>query len=272
MRTNERNDLPGRRLAGKTALITGTAGGQGRAAAVLFAAHGARVVGCDIDEAGALETVQMVRAAGGTMDSQQPVDLSDRKQVDAWIAWAARTCDGFDILYNNASAPKMNPFAALTPDEWSFTMRNELDIVFHACQAAWPYLRERRGNIINTASAMALVTRGEGYSAHVAAKAGVIALTRQLAYEGGPLGIRVNALSPGLVESPITLRWLRDPAKRQRAGKVVPAGTAREARRRGLRGALPRFGRSFVGDGQQFRDRRRHEHDLGTVLPSALST
>lgn len=224
MRENEQN-VPGRRLAGKTALITGTAGGQGRAAAMLFTAHGARVVGCDIDVAGARETVELVRAAGGTMDSQQPVDLSERAQVEAWIAWAAQTCGGgFDVLYNNASAPKMNPFAQLTPDEWAFTLRNELDIVFHACQAAWPYLRERRGNIINTASAMALVTRGEGYAAHVAAKAGVLALTRQLAYEGGPLGIRVNALSTGLVESPITLRWLHDPAKRREREKWYPLG------------------------------------------------
>jgi meso-butanediol dehydrogenase / (S,S)-butanediol dehydrogenase / diacetyl reductase len=214
----------GNRLAGKTALITGTAGGQGRAAAVLFAAHGARVVGCDLDAAGAGATVRLVREAGGLMDSQAPVDLSDRAQVEAWIAWAANLCDGFDILYNNASAPKMNPFAKLTPDEWSFTMRNELDIVYHACQVAWPYLLARRGNIINTASAMALVTRGEGYGAHVAAKAGVIALTRQLAYEGGPLGIRVNALSPGLVETPITMRWLHDPAKRHEREKWYPIG------------------------------------------------
>jgi NAD(P)-dependent dehydrogenase (short-subunit alcohol dehydrogenase family) len=217
----QRNDL---RLAGKTALITGTAGGQGRAAAVLFAAQGAVVVGCDLDEAGARETVSLVREAGGTMHSQQPVDLSDRAQVEAWIAWAAETCGGFDILYNNASTPKMNPFPKLTPGEWSFTLRNELDLVYHACQAAWPHLLARRGNIINTASAMALVTRGEGYSAHVAAKAGVIALTRQLAYEGGPHGIRVNALSPGLVETPITMRWLHDPAKRLEREKWYPIG------------------------------------------------
>jgi meso-butanediol dehydrogenase/(S,S)-butanediol dehydrogenase/diacetyl reductase len=212
------------RLAGKTALITGTAGGQGRAAALLFASEGALVAGCDLDEAGALETVRLVSAAGGRMHSRQPVDLSDRAQVEAWIAWAAQTCDGFDVLYNNASTPKMNPFAKLSPDEWSFTLRNELDLVYHACQIAWPYLIARRGNIINTASAMALVTRGEGYSAHVAAKAGVIALTRQLAYEGGPLGIRVNALSPGLVETPITMRWLHDPAKRREREKWYPIG------------------------------------------------
>jgi meso-butanediol dehydrogenase / (S,S)-butanediol dehydrogenase / diacetyl reductase len=217
-----RNDL--RRLVGKTALITGTAGGQGRAAAILFSAHGATVVGCDLDVDGALETQRMVREAGGSMHSQQPIDMSDRTQVEAWIAWAAQTCDGFDILYNNASAPKMNPFAKLTPDEWNFTLRNELDIVYHACQVAWPYLLARRGNIINTASAMALVTRGEGYSAHVAAKAGVIALTRQLAYEGGPHGIRVNALSPGLVETPITMRWLHDPVKRREREKWYPIG------------------------------------------------
>lgn len=213
------------RLNGKTALITGTAGGQGRAAALLFAAHGARVAGCDLDAAGARETVAMVEAAGGTMVSQQPVDLSDRRAVEAWIRWAAEAHGGgFDILYNNASAPKMNPFERLSPDEWDFTMRNELDIVYHACSVAWPYLKERRGNIINTASAMALVTRGDVYAAHVAAKAGVIALTRQLAYEGGPAGIRVNAISPGLVETPITMRWLHDPEKRREREKWYPIG------------------------------------------------
>jgi meso-butanediol dehydrogenase / (S,S)-butanediol dehydrogenase / diacetyl reductase len=224
MRTQEQNHLPNGRLAGKTALITGTAGGQGRAAAILFAAEGAQVVGCDIEAAGAAETVELVRNAGGTMHSQQPVDLSDRSQVEAWIAWAASTCDGFDILYNNAAALKINPIAKMTPDEWSFTMRNELDIVYHACQVAWPHLLARRGNIINTASALALYTRGDGYGAHSAAKAGVIALTRQLAREGGPHGIRANSISPGLVETPIIMRWLQDPAKRLEREQWYPFG------------------------------------------------
>ncbi|HEV8019648.1 MAG TPA: SDR family NAD(P)-dependent oxidoreductase [Candidatus Lustribacter sp.] len=224
MRAQDQNHVPAGRLAGKTALITGTAGGQGRAAAILFAAQGAQVVGCDIEAEGAAETVELVRNAGGTMHSQQPVDLSDRAQVEAWIAWAASTCGGFDILYNNAAAMKISPMAKMTPDEWTFTMRNELDIVYHACQVAWPHLLARRGNIINTASALALYTRGDGYGAHAAAKAGVISLTRQLAREGGPHGIRANSISPGLVETPITMRWLKDPAKRLEREQWYPLG------------------------------------------------
>ncbi len=216
------------------------------------------MVGCDIDAAGALETMQLVHDAGGTMHSQQPVDLSDRAQVAAWIAWAAETCDGFDILYNNAAAMKMNSFAHLTPDEWSFTLRNELDVVYHACQIAWPYLQARRGTIINTASVLALLSRGEAYSAHAASKAGVIALTRQLAYEGGRHGIRVNAISPGLVETPIITRWLSDPAMRSEQERWYPLGRLGKAGRHRVCRALFGLGRSFVGQWLKFRHRRRH--------------
>jgi meso-butanediol dehydrogenase / (S,S)-butanediol dehydrogenase / diacetyl reductase len=203
------------RLAGKTVLITGTAGGQGRAAALLFAREGARIAGCDLRAEDADETVRLVRDAGGEMISLAPVDLSEATGVARWIAWASEALGGFDILYNNASMPRMAPIEQLTPFDWSFTMRNELDIVYHACHIAWPYfLAQGHGCIVNCASAMALVARGTTYAAHVAAKGGVIALTRQLAFEGGPHRIRVNAISPGLVETPITAKWLQDPQKR----------------------------------------------------------
>src|ERR1700722_1568347 len=93
------------RLARKVALITGTAGGQGREAALLFAKEGARVVGCDLKAEEAQETVEMVRAQGGAMTSMAPVDLGASAAARAWVAAAAAVHDGFDILYNNASAP-----------------------------------------------------------------------------------------------------------------------------------------------------------------------
>src|ERR1700688_2736510 len=93
----------GDRLAGKVALITGTAGGQGRAAALLFAREGATVVGCDLKQEEALETVAMVEAEGGRMTTTQPVDLGDSATAAVWINAAAQAHDGFDILYNNAS-------------------------------------------------------------------------------------------------------------------------------------------------------------------------
>jgi meso-butanediol dehydrogenase/(S,S)-butanediol dehydrogenase/diacetyl reductase len=213
------------RLAGKVVLITGTAGGQGRAAALLFAREGARIVGCDLQAEGADETMELVRSAGGEMISQAPVDLGDAASVERWIASAVDAYGPFDVLYNNASAPRMAPIGELSADDWAFTMRNELDIVYHACHLAWPhFVAQGRGCIINTASAMALVARGNQYAAHVAAKGGVISLTRQLAYEGGPHRIRVNAISPGLVETPITERWLRDPKKRAERLAWYPIG------------------------------------------------
>ncbi len=202
------------RLAGKVALITGTGGGQGRAAAVLFAAEGARVVGCDLKVEGAEETVEMVRSTGGEMISSQPVDLGDGDQVKSWIDLAVDTFGGFDVLYNNASAPKFNPISDMTWDEWDFTIRNELHLIYWACHHAWPHLVSRGGGaIVNTASTAGLIGfAGLGDFAHAATKGGIIALTRQLAAEGGPVGIRANSISPGFVLSPATEPMLNDPA------------------------------------------------------------
>ena len=118
------------RLEGKIALITGTGGGIGRAAAALFAAEGATVVGCDLDAARASETVELVRDAGGTMTSTAPVDLVDENAVRAWIDDAARELGGVDVLYNNAGLTSFAPLEQVTLDDWSFTMRNELASCF----------------------------------------------------------------------------------------------------------------------------------------------
>ncbi|MEJ2739080.1 MAG: SDR family NAD(P)-dependent oxidoreductase, partial [Dehalococcoidia bacterium] len=146
------------RLEDKVALITGTGGGQGRAAALRFATEGAVVVGCDWNKEGAEETVELVKKAGGEMVSMQPVDLGDGTQVKQWIDFALKTCGHMDILYNNASAPKFAPVEQMTEEEWRFTMRNELDLIYFACHYAWPYLKESgKGVIINTASTAGII-------------------------------------------------------------------------------------------------------------------
>jgi NAD(P)-dependent dehydrogenase (short-subunit alcohol dehydrogenase family) len=201
----------GDRLAGKVVLITGTAGGQGRAAALLFASEGATVVGCDLKEAEARETVAMVEAAGGRMRSSQPIDLGDSAAARTWVDDAAAAHAGFDVLYNNASLPKFASIAAMTDEQWHFTIRNELDLIFYACSAAWPHLVARGGgSIINTGSnaGMSALPPTPGNIAHAATKGAVIALTRELALEGGPHNIRANTVSPGIIDSPATAPYL----------------------------------------------------------------
>lgn len=200
------------RLAGKIALITGTAGGQGRAAAIAFAREGAKVVGCDLNAAGAEETAALVREAGGEMTSMAPVDLSVEEEAVRWVNQAAATYGGIDILYNNASLGRIGPLNSMATATWHFTVRNELDIIFYVTRAAWPHLVARGGgSIINTGSIIGARGSDMPMAAHGAAKAGVIGLTAHLALEGGPLGIRANCISPGLISNEMFSDLLRDP-------------------------------------------------------------
>jgi len=200
------------RLTGKVALITGTAGGQGRAAALLFAHEGARIVGCDLKVAGAEETVAQVQRAGGEMISMAPVDLAVPEQANQWVQDAVAAYGGIDILYNNASTGRIGPFASLSLESWQFTLRNELDLIYLVTRAAWAHLVARGGgSIINTGSIIAAHGTDMPMAAHGAAKAGVVALTVHLAIEGGPHGIRVNAVSPGLIGTELFEEHLKDP-------------------------------------------------------------
>ncbi len=201
------------RLEGKVALITGTAGGQGAAAARLFAAEGATVVGCDLDTVRALAVAAEVRAAGGAMHCTAPVDLADPPAASAWVDDAAQRCGGIDIVYNNASAPRVGPFAQMTWEDWRFTLHNELDLIFTVTSAAWPHLIARGGGVvINTASVSA--HRGATFieqAGHGAAKGGVLALTRHLAASGAAHSIRANSISPGLIVTPQIEPFLEEP-------------------------------------------------------------
>ena len=209
------------RLDRKVALITGVAGGIGAVAAARFAAEGARVVGCDLDAAGASVTEAAVRAAGGEITVMGGVDLGDASAARAWVDEAVATYDGIDVLYNNASTQRFGALDELSVEEWDFTMRNELDLVYYTVRAAWPHLKATGGgSILNIGSIAAI--RGVEFmpqNAHSTAKGGVIALTLQLVVEGGPHGIRANVISPGLVETPNTAPMLAAPPERLR--KVV---------------------------------------------------
>lgn len=200
------------RLSGKIALITGTAGGQGRAAALAFAREGAKVVGCDMKAAGAEETVRLVRAEGGEMTSMAPVDLADEAQATAWVNEAAQVYGGVDVLYNNAALGRIGPLMGMSTDAWHFTLRHELDVIFFVTRAAWPHLVARGGgSIINTGSIIGSRGSDMPMAAHGTGKAGVIGLTRHMALEGGPQGIRANCISPGLIATEMFEELMKDP-------------------------------------------------------------
>lgn len=205
--------MPGR-LAGKVALITGVAGGIGRASAVLFASEGATVVGCDLQDAPTKETVELVRAAGGEVSATTGVDLGDPAAARQWVDAAAAERGGIDILFNNAGAVRFGPVDKLSVDDWNFTIRNELDLVFYVTRAAWPHLVARGGGAIVN---MAFISGSRGpwfmpQNAHGATKGGVLGLTYELAVEGGPARVRVNAISPALTRTPATESLINDPA------------------------------------------------------------
>lgn len=218
---------PSGRLAGKVALITGTAGGQGRAAALLFAAEGAVVVGTDVNADGAKETVELVRAAGGRMDSTHPLDLSDEAGAAAWVDAAAAAHGGIDIVYNNAGATRFSPIAETSYADWSFTVRNELDIVFLVTRQAWPHLIARGGGSVLLVGSTAGLTGSLTNTriAHTATKGGVVAMTRQLAAEGAAHGIRANCVSPGMIRTPATEGDLLAPDHPMRSiARAIPLG------------------------------------------------
>jgi NAD(P)-dependent dehydrogenase (short-subunit alcohol dehydrogenase family) len=192
------------RLVGKRVLITGTAGGQGAAAQQLFAEHGARIAGCDVQPGAAAATAEELRAEGLDVTGRD-VDLGDAEAARAWVESSARELGGIDVLYNNAAGFGFAQFSEMTLDLWKHVLHVELDIVFHTTSVAWPYLCDGGGVVINTASYSAL--RGIaplGQAAHAAAKGGVIAMTKTLAAEGAEHGVRANAISPGFVSSPAT--------------------------------------------------------------------
>ncbi|MBR9909336.1 MAG: SDR family oxidoreductase [Gammaproteobacteria bacterium] len=211
-----------RRLEGKVALITGTGGGQGRAAALRFAREGATVVGCDLHADSHLETRRLLEAEGLQLHGDGSVDLGDVDQARAWVEDAARQFERIDILYNNASATRFGPMAEFSVDDWHYVIRNELDLVFYTTRYAWQYLARQGGTIINIASTAAWCgSTLTGKAAHSAAKGAVVSFTRQLAVEGAPVGIRAISISPGFIKTPGTAAFVENPETRAKLLKGV---------------------------------------------------
>jgi NAD(P)-dependent dehydrogenase (short-subunit alcohol dehydrogenase family) len=187
-------------LAGRVALITGSGSGQGRAAAQLFAEHGAAIVVVDIDDDGAGETVARIEGNGGGAFAMH-ADVSTRRDCDAMVAAAVDTYGRLDVLYNNAAIQMSGRVIETTEEMWDITIATNLSAIFWACRAAIPHMQAGDGgSIVNTSSTLGQ-QGSEGYAAYGAAKAGLIALTRQIAVEYGPK-VRANVIAPGSIDTP----------------------------------------------------------------------
>jgi NAD(P)-dependent dehydrogenase (short-subunit alcohol dehydrogenase family) len=211
------------RLEGKVCVVTGACGGIGAATAALFQDKGARVVGVDLAE-----------NAPGDLSLQ--VDVSHEGQVIDMYTHAREAFGHIDVLFNNAGISPLDDASALdtSVEAWQRVQDTNLKSVFLCCKHGIPHLLENdpplRGSVINTASFVAVMGAATSQISHTASKGGVLALSRELGVELGKRGVRVNALCPGPVNTPLLQElFAHDPEEARRRLVHLPMGRFAEA-------------------------------------------
>lgn len=189
------------RFDGKVALVTGAASGIGLATAKLFGADGARVVVADLDATHAASAVDAVKHAGAPDAWSCACDVSDETQVEKCVAGTVDHFGRIDVIVNNAGMMTFKPLVDLTGDDWRRVLGVDLLGAFYFIKQGFTHMKPG-GAIVNVASIHALETEPM-VAPYAAAKAAVLSLTRSAAIEGKPRGIRVNAVLPGAVDTPM---------------------------------------------------------------------
>jgi NAD(P)-dependent dehydrogenase (short-subunit alcohol dehydrogenase family) len=211
------------RLDGKVCVITGAGGGMGREAAFVFSEEGARVCVADVDGARAEETAAQCPAAFALQ-----VDVADEAAVDRMMSATAERYGGIDVLYNNAGISPADDASILdtSVEAWDRVQDVNTKGVFLCCKHGIPHLLARGGgSVINVASFVALVGAATSQISYSASKGAVLSMTRELAVQFAREGVRVNALCPGPVETPLLLSIFGDdPAALERRRIHWPMG------------------------------------------------
>lgn len=196
------------RLENKKAIVTGGAGGIGRATALAFAAEGAQVAVVDLREEAALAVVEEIRAAGGTAVAIA-ADVSNEDDIQRIIATTVAEFGGVNVVFNNAGIIRRTTAVETTAEEWDRVFGVNVKSIFLMCKHVVPIMAENGGgSIVNTGSGWGLKGGGQAIS-YCASKGAVVNMTRALAIDHGPQGIRVNSVNPGDVNTGMLLEEAR---------------------------------------------------------------
>ncbi|QDX82398.1 3-oxoacyl-ACP reductase [Denitratisoma sp. DHT3] len=210
-------------LAGRVALVTGGTSGIGAATVREFIAHGARVMIAGIeDQAGAAMVAELCAAHGAEAARYVHADVGDLAAVEAMLAATDQAYGRLDILVNNAGVGNYGETPDLAPEQWHRVLDINLNSIFYSCKFAIPLMRRQGGGAIVNIASISGMAADYGFTAYAASKGAAINYTRALALDHARDNIRVNAVCPGLIETPLTTATLAAPSVRETWSGNIP--------------------------------------------------